>query len=459
MNYKNMIDDDRLELLMRTPFYGRIIYGTEVLFVDDPKVDLACNDCRRIYLSMKTYPTLPQYKRLAVLAHEVLHIVLCHAFRIGLREEKKFSFAADAEIFFLLEEHFDMEPDMRINRDWKGLTAEEIYDRLPKNMGATGVCPFHVYPNRPGDAPSMQGQANQDCESNDETCESKNNNSSDGNSNGDSAGKSGATQKQDAFDAGLDDNSADNTLGHNGIAADAIQTDEAAGTGSGDNPVSDFLPSFDRETEMYCRTLQAATQTTCPGTVPAEVLRQIEKIEQAHVNWRALLRQFLRVCRGGSYRWFPPNRRFISRRLYLPGRSDKELKAVVVLDTSGSTVEAIPDFVSELTGLLQTSGKYHLTVIECDCRVQAVWDISSVQRQKLDLAEYSVRGGGGTDFHPALEYIAEHIRAPEVVIFFTDGYGPCSDIKPPYPVVWMLTEDGKTPVSWGYKIHYKSKGE
>ena len=47
---------------------------------------------------------------------------------------------------------------------------------------------------------------------------------------------------------------------------------------------------------------------------------------------------------------------------------------------------------------------------------------------------------------------------PDLLLFFTDGYGTAPANRPPYPVMWVLTSDGKEPAPWGRITHFK-KGE
>ena len=191
------------------------------------------------------------------------------------------------------------------------------------------------------------------------------------------------------------------------------------------------------------------------GLAPSHLERLLKELEKPHVAWHVLLRQFIRLCRGGSYSWMRPNRRFISRGLYLPGRhQNKSLRGIVALDTSGSTAPVLPQFVSELDSLLKTIGKYELSIIECDAAIQQLWTVSN-NAPMPDLRKHIFKGGGGTSFIPVFEYIHDHRLTPNFLIFFTDGYGECSQNKPPYPVLWMLTKNGVAPVSWGQVIYYE----
>ena len=145
-DFTRTIEQDRLELLLRFPFFGKCICHCEILPGRQNDV-LSCNDCRRIYLAAEIYCNLAQSQRLWLLAHEVCHIVLRHAFRKGERDEERFNFAADAEISFLLNGE-DLSPvyTLSVASDWKGLTAEEIYDTLPDNNIPDNI-PMHCYPS------------------------------------------------------------------------------------------------------------------------------------------------------------------------------------------------------------------------------------------------------------------------------------------------------------------------
>jgi predicted metal-dependent peptidase len=45
---------------------------------------------------------------------------------------------------------------------------------------------------------------------------------------------------------------------------------------------------------------------------------------------------------------------------------------------------------------------------------------------------------------------------PDLLLFFTDGFGNAPKQPPAYPVMWVLTHDGKQPAPWGRVVHFKS---
>ena len=65
-------------------------------------------------------------------------------------------------------------------------------------------------------------------------------------------------------------------------------------------------------------------------------------------------------------------------------------------------------------------------------------------------------GGGGTDFRPVFRYVDEHPELePNLLIYFTDGYGDYPDRAPAYPVMWLLTRDGECGIDWGMQVKFK----
>ena len=68
-------------------------------------------------------------------------------------------------------------------------------------------------------------------------------------------------------------------------------------------------------------------------------------------------------------KWLPPNRRHIYKKMYLPSlQKDKQLKIVMLVDTSGSTTgDIVKTFVSEVYSILNSFGGYVLRLIHVIC--------------------------------------------------------------------------------------------
>ena len=179
------------------------------------------------------------------------------------------------------------------------------------------------------------------------------------------------------------------------------------------------------------------------------IARIVDGFKKSKLLWKELLAQFVTSCFGGERRWLPPNRRYISSGLYLQSRRDSRFKAVLAVDTSGSTAKDLPHFAGELTGLLNSFGDYDLKVICCDSRIQSVEDFSAVHPFTGGSVRFA--GGGGTSFKPVFDFLKKEKEPPTLLIYLTDGDGDVPD-KPDYPVMWVITPDGRNRIPWGYEV-------
>jgi predicted metal-dependent peptidase len=58
------------------------------------------------------------------------------------------------------------------------------------------------------------------------------------------------------------------------------------------------------------------------------------------------------------------------------------------------------------------------------------------------------------------DYVRTKMREkPDLLLYFTDGYGTAPDRQPGYPVMWVLTKDGRPPCGWGRVMHFKKTTE
>jgi predicted metal-dependent peptidase len=165
--------------------------------------------------------------------------------------------------------------------------------------------------------------------------------------------------------------------------------------------------------------------------------------EQGRIDWRLLLRRYVGRDLEERPVFTRPPRRFPELLGILPGRRRQAARPhiLAVLDTSGSMTDRLLEQVD--AELARLARRFTVVVVECDAAIQRVYPY----RKLVDLV-----GRGGTDFRPALEptFLRQH-RA-DLVVFFTDGYGPAPTEPPRVPVVWCLTECGQPPAAWGRVI-------
>lgn len=117
-------------------------------------------------------------------------------------------------------------------------------------------------------------------------------------------------------------------------------------------------------------------------------------------------------------------------------------RAAVVIDTSGSIVDRLlQTFISEINQLVVDTG-CELVLVDCDAEVQQI----SVHREPV--CGYVARGGGGTDFRPAIDALR---RMPlDVAVYFTDLLGTFPEKRTAFPLLWAVTQDLEIP--FGQKL-------
>lgn len=125
-------------------------------------------------------------------------------------------------------------------------------------------------------------------------------------------------------------------------------------------------------------------------------------------------------------------------------------RVAVAIDTSGSmTASQCAQGLRETVGVCRAVGA-SVRYYACDAAVHVAREVHA----GTDFASLLV-GGGGTAFEPLFDAIAAMPEAtrPTLLVLFTDGYGSAPATPPPgLRVIWLLTADGRFPVSWGKVI-------
>jgi predicted metal-dependent peptidase len=89
-----------------------------------------------------------------------------------------------------------------------------------------------------------------------------------------------------------------------------------------------------------------------------------------------------------------------------------------------------------------------ITVVECDATIHRTWEYDG------DMPE-SVRGRGGTDMNPIIEYFNEH-RQYSSLIILTDGFIGGRTVRSHKPTMMVLCKKGadaeEIQKSWGHTI-------
>lgn len=184
------------------------------------------------------------------------------------------------------------------------------------------------------------------------------------------------------------------------------------------------------------------------GTMPASLLRLIERLRRAKVPWQRILHQYAGTALAKEdFSLFPPHKRWLCESdLIWPSMRSPSLGALVVsVDTSASISQALLQaFAAEVAKLATLSEETLL--LTHDAAVHQIIRTSELPRF---LKTLDFKGGGGTSHIPVFDYLRERRLHPDLFIALTDLYSEYPTDTPRFPVLWTTTEDHGSPPPWG----------
>ena len=177
------------------------------------------------------------------------------------------------------------------------------------------------------------------------------------------------------------------------------------------------------------------------GTIPGSYFEQVKAINAPPVlSWQSILKKYVGTITSDKRKTRTRLNRRQPTRFDLAGAQDeKTLKIVVAIDTSASvTSQDVAKILNEVMVIVATR-RHVLTVVECDSRVQRVYQLQS----QNDIPK-SITGRGGTAFTPVIEYVNnDRYFRDALLIYFTDGFGEREIPRPKtYRNLWVIL--GKT---------------
>lgn len=214
-----------------------------------------------------------------------------------------------------------------------------------------------------------------------------------------------------------------------------------------DHPDATSEPMIEQiEEETKSDVIQAANTAKMMGKEPAGLDRLIDKIRQSKLPWKKLLAKLFRVPTKVEDSWNRPNRRYLASGVYLPSPHGYTMGPVVVgVDTSGSiTSNELEMYFGEINAILKHVRPESIHVVYCDAAISNTQKLT-VKDLPLKVETFKPKGGGGTDFRPVFDYVAQNKLKPALFLYLTDMYGYFPDKAPSYPVIWCATTDVKAP--------------
>lgn len=171
------------------------------------------------------------------------------------------------------------------------------------------------------------------------------------------------------------------------------------------------------------------------GTIPGEFTDIIEKLKEKKpevFNWKAYFRRLLGSIYDVNIR---STRRKQSKRFDDAAgiQHKKKVSILVAVDTSGSVSQTeLQDFFSEIDYVFKAGAK--IDIIQCDTRINGIEEYDGKNIPKI-------KGRGGTDLNPPVDYYVKHKKEYASLIYFTDGEAPLPR-KQPQGMVWIISSQG-----------------
>ena len=399
---QNKLAAARTRLILDKPFLGALVLRMPMEAGDPSWCKTTTTDARKIYYNYDYIDQLHASETQFALAKQALHCALSHFARRSHRIKHRWELACEYAVNpILIEEGFTAPPGTLIEDSFIGMSAEEIYHCLDDK-----------------DDGDMDNENNAD-EGNDESQDPTDN------------GESGQSEPPDnPQSSGANSQSNSNQQG---------------------SPEPKPLTQQEQDNltiQWQQRLAGAAQQAKQAGKLSESMARMVEFMLQPKLPWRALLAKYMTSNARDDYNYSRPSSRRGDPAIF-PSLRSSQVDIVVALDVSGSIDdEEINEFMSEVDAI-KGQLRARISLLICDNKLAegSPWVFESWEEFSLPK---TFAGGGGTDFRPVFEWIAQQDQTPELLVYFSDCNGRFPDIAPYYSVIWLVK--GKTKVPFGQRI-------
>lgn len=443
---ENKLSAARTRLILDKPFLGALVLRLPLQAADPTWCATTGTDARKFYYNPEYIQELRADEMQFVLAHEALHCALSHFARRGHRVKHRWDIACDYAINpILLDEGLKPPPGSLMLREYRGMTAEEIYPMIEDN-DMSETLDQHLYDKQEqteGGQEKQQNPLDQKNQKNDSGGEGevrpKESKPSD-------SGKGSQPQPDDRADpeqqgSGLPKQNNN----HQKPQPSKPSADQEPS--SKPEPLTESEKS-DLHVQWQQRLAGSAQQAQQAGKLGEGLARMIDFFLQPTLPWRALLARYMNSISRDDYSYTRPSSRRGDPAIY-PSLRSPQMNVVAAVDVSGSIhADELNEFVAEVDSL-KSQVRARVTFLTCDSKItgDSPWVFEAWEY--CHLPERMV-GGGGTNFNPVFDWVEQNDLRPDLLIYFTDAEGQFPPYEAAYPVVWLVK--GKKPVPWGDRI-------
>ena len=119
------------DALSKCPFFAYLLLVPDYVEEDIPTM---ATDGEKIFYGVKFVNSISLPELLGVLIHEVMHCALLHITRKGIRDKKKWNYAADYAVNILIKDNDMVLPDKCLYEEkYRNMSVEQIYAEITKN--------------------------------------------------------------------------------------------------------------------------------------------------------------------------------------------------------------------------------------------------------------------------------------------------------------------------------------
>jgi predicted metal-dependent peptidase len=408
----NKLTSARTKLILDKPFLGALVLRLPLQEADPSWCPATGTDAKKFYYNPEFIDALKPEETQFILAHEALHCALSHFARRQHRVKHRWDLACDYAINpILVEDGLTPPPGMVMMRDYKDMTAEEIYPLIDDN-DMTETLDQHLYDKEDNPAEGSQDTSDNPLD------EKPQDDSGKGQGQGDSQESNGNSGGQ--------------------------EFDEQAGSGNEAPPP----PLTQQEAEELSvqwqqRMAGAAQQAMQAGKMSGVMKRLVEELLEPRLPWRMLLARYMTAVARDDYSYTRPSTRRGNPAIF-PSLKSSQTNVVVALDVSGSVSDKeLNDCLSEINAI-KGQMRAKVTLLACDADIIEDFPRVFEAWEEVTLPE-SIKGGGTTDFRPVFTWAEHQDQQPDILVYFTDAMGYFPHYAPNYPTIWLIKGKGQVP--------------
>ncbi len=446
---QNKLSAARTRLILDKPFLGALVLRLPLQVADASWCATTGTDARKFYYNAEYIQQLKADEAQFVLAHEALHCALSHFARREHRVKHRWDIACDYAINpILLDEGLKPPPGSLMLREYRGMTAEEIYP-LIKDNDMSETLDQHLYDKQDeteGGQDKQQNPLNQknpksqaggegQVKPGERHAEKKNDQTVDDSTNQSDSAKSNLNLSE------LSDNQKPQTI--------PVEFSEPAEVTQSVQPEPlTEVQKNDLHVQWQQRLAGAAQQAQQAGKLGEGMARMIDFFLQPTLPWRVLLARYMNSISRDDYSYMRPSSRRGDPAIY-PSLRSPQMNIVVAIDVSGSIKrDELNEFIAEVDSL-KSQVRARVTFLSCDSKITSGSPWVFEAWEYCQLPDHII-GGGSTDFNPVFDWVEEDDIRPDLLIYFTDAKGKFPQSEANYPVTWLVK--GKEPVPWGDRI-------